>query len=394
VLLKVNSGPGRNGRDLLNKARFQGVYLFPGLPNVTSVQQETDINYGPFKSVLRSNLKKIATACFSSQKLMKLGPFTFGLIVYGGVCPISNVVCKNAVNSTFNVESNLHSWAEVGAALFTMKCLVNKKVGHDGTDRDDPNFDTFLDVQSQNNYSTTQLTMMGCKGEMLWAQYLEDKVRALQAAAPVTVPHTHKCQEALATTNTHRKEFFVTGGKHIILEDMFKSAKIMSRNAEAVEREKDRTQHLEYHARRKAALPVLNRLENELENFAARLTGKELEVLLHWKGVPVLKMGNVANRRVLYQQFADGGEEEEDNTSIPTPWMDANKVGLVALTNAPIEMTNTLYGRFLVTQKRDTKRAFQHMSPAEREAFLRMLTEINAADAKDGQSPPTNPTPV
>jgi hypothetical protein len=192
VLPKVDNSLGCNGRDLLNKARFKGVNLFPGLPNAASEQQETDINYGPFKSVVRSNLKKIATACFLAQKLMKLGPSTFELTVYGGVCPMSNVVCKNAVNSAFNVESNLHSWAEVGAVSFTMKCLVNKKVGHNGRDRDDPNFDAFLDVQSQNDYSTTQLTMMGYKGEMLRAQYCEDKVRALQAAAPVTVPHTHK----------------------------------------------------------------------------------------------------------------------------------------------------------------------------------------------------------
>ncbi len=107
-----------------------------------------------------------------------------------------------------------------------------------------------------------------------------------------------------------------------------------------------------------------------------------------------MKMRNVANRRVLYQQFADGGEEEEDDTSIPTPWTDANEAGLVALTNAPIEMADTLYGQFLVMQKRDTEKAFQHMSPAEREAFLRRLMEIDAANAKDGQSPPTNPTPV
>ena len=55
VLLKVDRGPGRNGQDLLNKARFRGVYLFPGLPNATSVQvqQETDMNYGPFKSLCR-----------------------------------------------------------------------------------------------------------------------------------------------------------------------------------------------------------------------------------------------------------------------------------------------------------------------------------------------------
>ncbi len=72
----------------------------------------------------------------------------------------------------------------------------------------------------------------------------------------------------------------------------------------------------------------------------------------------------------------------------------SDKAGLVALTNAPIEMADTSYGRFLVTQKRDAERVFQHMSPAESEAFLWRLTEINAADAKDGQSPPTNPTPV
>jgi hypothetical protein len=58
--------------------------------------------------------QKNATACFSAQKSMKLGLSTFVLIAYGGVCPISNVVCKNAVDSTFNVESNLHSWAEGG----------------------------------------------------------------------------------------------------------------------------------------------------------------------------------------------------------------------------------------------------------------------------------------
>jgi hypothetical protein len=211
---------------------------------------------------------------------------------------------------------------------------------------------------------------------------------------PVTVPHTREPQEALAATTTHGKKFFMTGGKHITSDDMFKSAKIVSQNVEAVEREKDRKQCLEYHARREAALPVLDRLENKLENVVARLIGKELEVLLHWKGVPVSKMRNVANRRMLYQQFADGGEEEEDDTSIPTPWTDADEAGLVALTNPPIEMADTTYGQFLATQKRDDERAFQHMSPAEREAFLRRLMEINAADAKDGQSPPTNPTPV
>jgi hypothetical protein len=57
VLLKVDSSPGRNGKDLLLKCHFPRLYIFPGLPNATSVQQETDINYGPFKSIARDNLK-------------------------------------------------------------------------------------------------------------------------------------------------------------------------------------------------------------------------------------------------------------------------------------------------------------------------------------------------
>ncbi len=86
--------------------------------------------------------------------------------------------------------------------------------------------------------------------------------------------------------------------------------------------------------------------------------------------------------------------QEEDDASIPAPWTDAYKAGLVALRNAPIEMADTLYGWFLAIQKRDAKRAYQHMDAEEREAFLRKLTEIDADNAKDGQSPPSNPTPV
>jgi hypothetical protein len=96
-----------------------------------------------------------------------------------------------------------------------------------------------------------------------------------------------------------------------------------------------------------------------------------------------------------YQQFTYGGEEEDNDASIPTPWTDADEAVLVVLRNVPIEMADTSYGRFLATQKRDAKRAYyQHMDAEEKEAFLLKLTEIDTDDAKDGQSPPSNPTPV
>jgi hypothetical protein len=60
VLLKVDSGPGCNGRELLMSCQFCGLYLYPGLPNATSVQQEMDHNYGPFKGVVCNNLKQMS----------------------------------------------------------------------------------------------------------------------------------------------------------------------------------------------------------------------------------------------------------------------------------------------------------------------------------------------
>ncbi len=76
-------------------------------------------------------------------------------------------------------------------------------------------------------------------------------------------------------------------------------------------------------------------------------------------------------------KLRQGGQIQSPHP-VPAPWTDADKTGLVALKNAPIEMANTSYGQFLAMQKRVAERAFQHMSPAEREAFLRRLTEINA----------------
>jgi hypothetical protein len=50
-------------------------------------------------------------------------------------------------------------------ALSEVGSLMNKKVCHDVTDKDYPNFDLSYDIQSQNNLSITQLSIMGYKGD-------------------------------------------------------------------------------------------------------------------------------------------------------------------------------------------------------------------------------------
>jgi hypothetical protein len=149
--------------------------------------------------------------------------------------------------------------------------------------------------------------------------------------------------------------FFVTGGEHVTSNDMFKAPEINRWTAEALEREKYKKGRVDYHRRREAALPILDRLENEMENNIGRHTSKGLEALLRWKGVSVSKMGNVASRRILYQQFAEGGLEV---VSIPAPWTENDRTKFGALRNAPIEMIDTSYGCFLVQQKRDAERAY------------------------------------
>jgi hypothetical protein len=52
-------------------------------------------------------------------------------------------------------------------------------------------------------------------------------------------------------------------------------------------------------------------------------------------------MGNIANRRILYQQFAEGVAEE---VSVPAPWTEIDEAELVALRDGPIAICDTAYG--------------------------------------------------
>ncbi len=95
---------------------------------------------------------------------------------------------------------------------------------------------------------------------------------------------------------TRTASFFVTGGEHVMSNNMLIAVELNQRNAEVAEKEKEKKSRMEYHARREAALPIIDRLQNDLGDNIGQLKSKELEVLLRWKGVPMSTMGNVANR--------------------------------------------------------------------------------------------------
>jgi hypothetical protein len=110
VILKIDSGPGCMNVEMLAKLRVQGLYLVPGVPNTTGQTQETDQNYGPFKSTYRDNICCLSQAHFERQFSLKVTHLP--LLVFGGECPLTGVLLKDAFSSAFSIHSNLSCWCK------------------------------------------------------------------------------------------------------------------------------------------------------------------------------------------------------------------------------------------------------------------------------------------
>jgi len=67
---------------MLAYMRRIGAYFYPGVPNTAHVSQETDQNYGLFKSNLCSNLDILLQARFNIQKTLLISDLP--LLVFGG----------------------------------------------------------------------------------------------------------------------------------------------------------------------------------------------------------------------------------------------------------------------------------------------------------------------
>ena len=226
VLLRFDSGPGPNCMKMLCKARYCGVMIFSGLPNASSVQQETDRNYDLFKSMTQRNLDAIAMRCFERKEPIGLSLSTIGLIVYGKVCSQTGVVCKDVVAKAFSTKRNLGSWAAVRAVPFRMQCLSDPQVRHDGNNKSDPEFNKYQIIQSKNCFSCTQLSAVGYNTDLLKTESNEEEIRASaeERTISVTVANTREHQEALQKVSTHGKKIHVTGSENITSDNMFIAA--------------------------------------------------------------------------------------------------------------------------------------------------------------------------
>ena len=144
VLIKIDSGPGRNNEEMLVALRLRGFYLLPGLPNSTHVTQETDQNYGWFKHLYRANLQVLTALCIRFGATLAVSNLV--TIVFGGQVKKENtkkrgdffyLELEEAFDKSFSRISNLKSWLKVGAVPLTRACMYHKDVIHEIVDDED-----------------------------------------------------------------------------------------------------------------------------------------------------------------------------------------------------------------------------------------------------------------
>jgi len=105
---------------------LKGLYVVPGLPNSTSKTQETDQNYGPFKTHYRGNLLDLSQARFEKRKTTTINDLP--LIVFGGTDPATGIELKNAFELAFNKEQCLSAQKKFGNVPLTMSTLKDLSI--------------------------------------------------------------------------------------------------------------------------------------------------------------------------------------------------------------------------------------------------------------------------
>jgi len=142
VILKVDTGPGRivlSEAILLKREQLfeRGLIILMGLPNATSVQQEMDALYGPFKSATYRRGEKVVQNKLRIRGLArKNGDVVPKAVLNLDFNDLATIVngkpeddgCDRPFDWIFTKKKILGSWAKVGLVPFTRNCLKDKKV--------------------------------------------------------------------------------------------------------------------------------------------------------------------------------------------------------------------------------------------------------------------------
>ena len=339
IIIKLDSGPGRTNIEMLAKLRVQGCYVIPGVPNTTGKTQETDQNYGPFKSMYRENIRALTQARFEKQ--LTINVHDLPLLVFGGRCAKTDVVLRNCFSSAFSMANNISAWRKCGAVPLTRLPLkssgirrevpVGAAAAHQSeAEANDPAIETLRRLDDMNQFFCDVLLSNGMDGTLLRkeAPKRETYVAFTQAMSEDRVKAIKKAQ-------TTGQLFFATGGRHTNSDEFFKARELKRREPEIkrmelLKKEKGKCCHGHL-----AAIKLL-KSKGELTWLREKdFTIAEIDILLKWKQVkPKSK-----RKMDLIQSYVDAPKPK-----VPKGWGWQEEEALKKLKSETMTMKDTAVG--------------------------------------------------
>jgi hypothetical protein len=352
VLYKIDGGPGRLAEGMLADCCAHGVYLFPGVQNTTHVTQETDQNYGLFKSDIRHNIhiltSDLVTDYNHRQALYDLnrehnrppprtadvGREHYGLLlsVRGANPDLDQSALAPAFHNAFSKTNNLRSWKVCGAVPLTREALRHHSVRHevardatvvqhkifDPLSSFDYQHESMLQVEAQNHKACLHITRLGFNGDVL-KRTARRRVDNLPARVS-TMSSEEERIIALATSGFNLSSMFFTVGPRYLSNDSILKAIEYKRQLEAWNQRKKE---------RKALVDEMT-IHNKGKDAAAKkiYTKADYERMLRWKmGANALKNEAKGQKvdalKTLWEHYKDVPlesivlPEEEDEPAVP-----------------------------------------------------------------------------
>ena len=295
--------------------------------------QETDQNYGPFKTQFLSNLELIVDARLEKNKSLSLQPKFVGLPLFRGVDHKTELqVNLGAFQKGFAHLKCLAAWKKVSTATpegITRACLNNPQVLKLlGNDKDTNQL--HWSVQAANDLAIHALIQAGYD-----AQWLKATLEKKEEERPITQSNTVKRQQALAGVHTHGGCFHVTGGIHITSDDFFISHEIGENEEACGDAEKDKKRQQQLQMTEERALAIIAQGKS-----VDLLLVTELDALLAWHQVDKTKGAKKADKLETWKKILLDGQQPPEYEH----WTEEDKERLLALCVTKIEMKDTQYG--------------------------------------------------
>jgi len=354
VVLKCDSGPGRLNLDLLADLRTSGFILFPGVPNTTAVTQETDQNYGPFKTQYCKNLDLVVDERIKQKKTTTIPPWQVGLIVFGGIDQETNVVVQSAFEKGFSREGCRNAWGKVGAAPLTRFCLTNKKVRKSLGDGSDNYQQMLLNIQDANDVATHALISAGYNGKALRRAIVAIPTSEEQ----ITEEHSEARLQLLAKANTHGKLFSATGGCHLTSDDIFISAEMNTREKEKKRLTAEKTRRLKQLKVEEKGKRVLETKGADGSNWNVA----DLDAVLAWYNHP--NRNKLTNKEDKMRAWADIQEKRKQPPTYGR-WTDDEERELLEASKENLTLDDTAVGRAKQRKKIEFQQAIRTMTRDE-----------------------------